>query len=372
MDLKLGGLLRCRRAFAIGVAIVVGFAVSGERSSAQAAPRVVLFVVDTSTSMAGKPLADAKSALKGGSSALPGADVGLRSFGGPCENPGIERLAIGPFDVPSFDSAVDSLAIGQAGTPIPAALLAAGATLPREGDRTIVLVSDGQSSCGEPCPAAQQLKDRLGEGFRIEAVGFRTPDQSELDCIARVTEAAPMSPSATRPRFRPHSAEASAARITSLTLSPRNFAAAAKGGTVGKVTPRKGTNVRYTISESAKARFIVTKARVGRRVSGECRKQTAKNRRARHCTRYVRLRGSIVLDAAQGKNRFGFTGRWGGKTLRPGLYKAIATATDAKGIAGKPKVARFRIVRCPSRRVRARCTRAVSRAGADAASRLRW
>jgi hypothetical protein len=86
----------------------------------------------------------------------------------------------------------------------------------------------------------------------------------------------------------------------------------------------------------------------------------------------VRLRGSIVLDAVQGKNRFGFTGRWGGKALRPGLYKVSATATDAKGIAGKPKVARFRIVPCPSRRVRSRCTRAASRVGADAASRVRW
>jgi hypothetical protein len=371
MDLKVGGLPRCRRAFAIVVAIVVGFAVSGERSSAQAGARVVLFVVDTSTSMAGKPLADAKSALKGGSSALPGADVGLRSFGGPCRDPGIERLAIGPFDVPSFDSAVDSLAIGQAGTPIPAALLAAGATLPREGDRTMVLVSDGQSSCGDPCPAAQRLKDRLGEGFRIEAVGFRTPDQSELDCIARVTGGTDVSVSNTA-ALQAALAEASAARITSLSLSPRSFAAAAKGGTVGKVAPRKGTKVRYTISDSAKARFIVMLARVGRWVSGGCRKRTARNRRARRCTRYVRLRGSIVLDAVQGKNRFGFTGRWGGKALRPGLYKVSATATDAKGIAGKPKVARFRIVPCASRRVRSRCTRAASRVGADAASRVRW
>lgn len=347
MGLRLGGngSLRYGRAFAIAslvVVIAIGCAASAERSSAQSRPRVILFVVDTSTSMAGKPLADAQSALKGGISALPGADVGLRSFGGPCGSPGIERLAIGPFDEPSFSSAVDSLSIGKTGTPTPAALLAAGATLPPDGDRTIVLVSDGGSSCGDPCPAARALKQRLGEGFRIDAVGFRTPDQFELACVAGVTGGSDVSVS-NAAALQAALTKASAARITSLRLSPRRFAAAAKGATVGKVTPRKGTKVRYTVSENAQARFTVSKARVGRRVRGECRKLTAHNRRARRCTRYVRLRGRIVLDAVQGKNRFGFTGRWGGKTLRPGRYKLIATTTDARGIVGKPKVARFRI-----------------------------
>lgn len=145
-------------------------------------------------------------ALKGASPVLPGADVGLRSFGGSCEHPGIERLAIGPFDEPSFNSAVDSLAIGTPGTPTPAALVAAGAALPSKGDRTIVLISDGESSCGDRCPAAQALEDRLGAGFRIDAVGFRTPDpaESELACIARVTGGTYVS-SATPPRFRRHS-----------------------------------------------------------------------------------------------------------------------------------------------------------------------
>jgi von Willebrand factor type A domain-containing protein len=351
MDLKLSGngSLRYGRALAVAslvVAIAIGFAISAERSSAQTGPRVILFVVDTSTSMAGKPLTDAKSALKGATPVLPGADVGLRSFGGPCEGPGIERLAIGPFDEPSFNSAVDSLAIGPRGTPTPAALVAAGATLPPEGDRTIVLISDGRSSCGDPCPAAQALKHRLGEGFRIDAVGFRTPDQaeSELACVARVTGGTYVSVSDTA-ALHAALAEASAARVTSLSVSPRGFAAAVKGATVGKVTPRKGAHVLYTVSESAQVRFTVRRARVGRRVRGECRKRTAENRRARRCTRYVRLRGHIVLEAVQGENRFGFRGRWGGKTLRPGRYKLIATAIDASGILGKAKVARFRIVR---------------------------
>jgi len=351
MGRKLGGngFLRYGRAFAVVslvVAVAIGFAVSAERSGAQTGDRVILFVVDVSTSMAGKPLADAKIALKGGSSALAGANVGLRSFGGPCETTGIERLGIGPFDEPSFNSAVDSLAIGNVGTPTPAALLAAGASLPPEGDRTIVLVSDGESSCGDPCPTALALMDRLGEGFRIKAVGFRTPDQaeSELACVARVTGGSYVSVNDTA-ALQVALAEAAAAQVTSLSLSPRRFAAAAKGDTVGKVTPRKGSQVLYAVSDSVQARFTVRRARVGRRVRGECRKPTARNRSARRCTRYVRLRGSIVLEAVQGENRFGFTGRWGGKTLRPGRYKMIAKATVANGIVGDRQVARFRIVR---------------------------
>jgi von Willebrand factor type A domain len=351
MDLKLAGngLLSYGRAAAVVslvVAIAIGFAISAERSSAQTGARVILFVVDTSTSMRGQRLTDAKSALKGATPVLPGANVGLRSFGGPCEAPGIERRAIGPFDEPSFNSAVDSLAIGISGTPTPSALVAAGATLPPEGDRTIVLISDGESSCGAPCPAAQALKHRLGDGFRVDTVGFRTPDQaeSELACIARVTGGTYVSVSDTA-ALQAALAEASAARVTSLRVSPRRFAPAVRGATVGKVTPRKGARVLYTVSESAQVRFTVRRVMVGSRVRGECRRRTAENRRARRCTRDPRVRGHMVLEAVPGENRFGFRGRWGGKTLRPGRYKLIATATNASGIPGKAKVTRFTVVR---------------------------
>jgi von Willebrand factor type A domain len=350
MDLRLGDYDppwygRALAVVSLVVAIAIGFAISAERSSARTGPRVILFVVDVSTSMAGKSLADAESALKGASPVLSGADVGLRSFGGACEDPGIERLAIGRFDESSFNSAVDSLATGRPGTPTPGALMAAAKTLPPGADRTMVLISDGQSTCGNPCPAAQALKRRLGEAFRIDTVGFRTPNQAEayLACVARVTGGTYVSVSDTA-ALQAALAEASAARVTSLRVSPRRFAAAVRGATVGKVT-RKGAHVRYAVSESTQVRFTVRRVRVGRRVRGQCRRRTTENRRARRCTRDVRLRGHMVLGAVQGQNRFGFRGRWGGKKLRPGRYKLIATAIDASGIPGKAKVARFRIVR---------------------------
>ena len=239
MDLKLGGLLRYRRAFAIVVATVVGFAVSGEGSSAQAGARVILFVVDTSTSMVGEPLADAKSALKGGAGPS-GADVGLRSFGGPCENSGIERLAIGPFDVPSFDSAVDSWRRrgGDANSGSAAGSRGHSAARRRPhhcaGLRRPVELRRSVPGCAAAQgPARRGLPDP-----RPWVSACRK--QSELDCIARVTGRTDVSVSNTA-ALQAALVEASAARITSLSLSPRSFAAAAKGGTVGKVTPRKGT-----------------------------------------------------------------------------------------------------------------------------------
>src|SRR3954451_21532465 len=128
MDLKLSrnASLPYGRALAIvSLVLAIGFAMSAGRASAQTGSRVILFVVDTSTSMYGLRLTDTKSALMGASPVLPGGDVGVRSFGGPCGDAGTQRLAIAPFDQPSFNSAVESLEVGDPGTPTPAALQAA-------------------------------------------------------------------------------------------------------------------------------------------------------------------------------------------------------------------------------------------------------
>jgi hypothetical protein len=345
------GSLLYERVFALvslTLAVALGFAVSAERAIAATAARATVFVVDTSTSMAGRPLAEAKSALVGGTTAVPaGAQVSLRSFGGPCGDGGIVRLPLGPFDQATFSSAVDSLSIGASGTPTPAALRAAAANLPSAGDRTLILVSDGQSGCGDPCPVARELADRLGAGFRIDAVGFRAPNsaEAELDCIARVTGGTYVS--ATDPAgLQKTLAESTAARVTALRLSRTTFAAAAKGGSIGTVARAKvGTRVSYTISERAKVRFTIERALEGRKVDGKCQKLMAANGRARPCRRYTALSGGFTHDGKQGVNHFAFTGRRRGKKLPPGRYKLVATATDAAGNMAKSLRAKFRIAR---------------------------
>ncbi|OZC96794.1 hypothetical protein CH281_23335 [Rhodococcus sp. 06-221-2] len=149
----------------------------------------VLFVVDTSGSMSGTPLAQAKEALHAGIDALaPGQAAGLRSFAGGCGEGGSLLVPIGTDNKDELDSAADQLS-ANGGTPTPDALRAAAGDLPAIGDRTIILISDGQSSCGDPCVVAAQLKTQYGIDFRVHAVGFNAPDaaESELSCIAAAT-----------------------------------------------------------------------------------------------------------------------------------------------------------------------------------------
>lgn len=328
----------------LSAAVAIGCAISAERSSAAAGGETILFVVDTSTSLVGKPLADAKQALVGASTAIAAdSQVGLRSFGGACDNGGLVRLPLGPFDRPTFTSAVDSLAIGASGTPTPAALQAAATTLPAVGNRTLVLVSDGGSSCGSPCPVARELDARLGAGFRIDTVGFRAPTfaESQLDCIARVTGGSYVSVTDSA-GLQKTLAESAVPRVTGLRVSPKTFRAAAKGGSItSAVPPKVGARVSYSISKAGKVRFTVERVAEGRLSGGRCFRPTADNSSGRSCTRYVALLGSFGQTAMQGGNRFRFTGRLRRRQLAPGTYRLVATATGTLGNKAKPTTARF-------------------------------
>ena len=149
----------------------------------------VLFVVDTSGSMSGSPLSQAKEALRAGIEALaPGQAAGLRSFSGSCGDGGRLLVPVATDNKDQLNAATTQLS-ADGGTPTPDALRAAARDLPTSGDRTIVLISDGQSSCGNPCAVAQEIKNDLGVDFRVHAVGFNAPTnaESELSCIANAT-----------------------------------------------------------------------------------------------------------------------------------------------------------------------------------------
>ncbi len=325
----------------------IGSGIFAEQAPAAATDRSTVFLIDTSSSMYGAPLAEAKRALLAGTSAVPsGARIGLRSFGGACEDGGLVRMPLGPFDQATFAAAVQSLSIGASGTPTPAALRAAAATLPARGDRTLILVSDGGSSCGNPCPVAKELAETLGSDFRVDTLGFRAPNsaETELACVARATGGSYVSMSDSA-GLQKALAGSAAARVTELRVLPFKFRAAATGGSIGRVPrPAVEARVRYTISERVRVRFTIERAVAGHAVDGTCRRPAAATRSARRCTRYVRLPGSFGHDARQGTNGFRFTGRLRNKKLRPGLYKLVATATDASGVLARAKRVKFRIV----------------------------
>ena len=124
------------------------------------------------------------------------------------------------------------------------------------------------------------------------------------------------------PPVYPPAVDAAAPELSALSLSPARFRAAHAGASVTERT-RRGARVSFRLSERAKVRFMV--------------------QRAGH--RHRTVRGSFVRRAAEGLNRFAFTGRLRGRALRPGRYRLRAVATDQAGNASRVVRRRFRIVR---------------------------
>ncbi len=133
-----------------------------------------------------------------------------------------------------------------------------------------------------------------------------------------------------------------AAAARRLSLSPRTFRAASSGASVSAIRRRRppiGTRVTLLLTARAAAKLTVERAAAGRRSGRRCVKPTRRNRNARRCTRYLKLRGSITRRAGA-KSTFRFRGRIGGRRLAPGRYRLVA-------VVGKtaPKRASFTIVR---------------------------
>ena len=59
----------------------------------------------------------------------------------------------------------------------------------------------------------------------------------------------------------------------------------------------------------------------------------------------MRVRGSFKHTDGAGANSLRFTGRVGGRRLRPGRYRLVARATDLAGNKSAAKTKRFRIRR---------------------------
>ncbi len=128
--------------------------------------------------------------------------------------------------------------------------------------------------------------------------------------------------------------------ITNASIAPRAWAVRPRGRAETQLIRRakRGTSIRYTLSEAA--RVVV---RIDRRRPG---KGKAKGKAKRG--RFVGV-GSFAQAGVGGKNRKPFSGRIGKRRLRPGRYRATLTATDAAGNASKPTVLRFKIVRPKAR-----------------------
>ncbi|WUD74314.1 VWA domain-containing protein [Streptomyces sp. NBC_00510] len=182
------------RAAACGL-LVLG-ALLGPAGAAQAQDQAVddgdglVMVLDSSGSMAGARMTAARKAVGAVVDALPdGYPTGLRVYGAGKEH-GCDdtRLLepVRPLDRDALKQAVAGVR-PQGDTPIGLSLEKAAADLPEDGRRTIVLVSDGEDTCGapEPCEVAARLAGQ-GVDLRIDTIGFqvRGGAREQLECIA--------------------------------------------------------------------------------------------------------------------------------------------------------------------------------------------
>jgi Ca-activated chloride channel family protein len=159
----------------------------------------MVLVLDASGSMR-EPHGDGRSrfqaavdALREVIAGLPGGmEVGLRLYGSEIEDgPGSCQdselvVPVGPLDKRALRTALGK-ARPRGNTPIAYSLAEAAKDLPTEGPRTIVLVSDGEESCGgDPCAVARDLS-RQGLDLHVDVVGLQVDDaaRNQLTCIAQ-------------------------------------------------------------------------------------------------------------------------------------------------------------------------------------------
>ncbi len=107
---------------------------------------------------------------------------------------------------------------------------------------------------------------------------------------------------------------------------------------------RRGSRLRFTLSEPAGVRIVIERARPGRRVGRRCKAPTRRLRQRRRCTRYARAGTLTRRNLPTGRSTIAFSGRIGRRALAPGAYRATITATDPAGNRSKAKRATFTIV----------------------------
>jgi hypothetical protein len=108
-----------------------------------------------------------------------------------------------------------------------------------------------------------------------------------------------------------------------------------------KRAPR-GTTFSLALDQAATIKVGIERLGSGRRVHRSCRTSNKRLRHRPRCTRYAPV-ATLTREGHAGTNKIPFTGRIGAKTLRPGRYRAVFTATDAAG-ASAPRTITFTLV----------------------------
>jgi hypothetical protein len=116
-----------------------------------------------------------------------------------------------------------------------------------------------------------------------------------------------------------------------------------KTGQTAAKRHHKGTVFSFRLDQPATVKIAIQAPARGRRVHRSCKPDTHKLRHKPRCTRTVTI-VTFTRSGHAGANRVAFTGRIGGKALKPGRYKAVFIAVDAAG-ASAPHSLSFTIVK---------------------------
>lgn len=136
--------------------------------------------------------------------------------------------------------------------------------------------------------------------------------------------------------------------VGALALTNRTFRVG-RGRTAVSARKRRrvktGTQFRFRLSERATVTIVIAQRTTGRIVGRSCRKATAKLRKRKRCTRYLK-RGTLTRRGVKaGAVRIAFSGRIGKKALPRGGYRAAVVARDAAGNRSAERRVTFTVVK---------------------------
>ena len=154
------------------------------------------------------------------------------------------------------------------------------------------------------------------------------------------------------PQPPPPAPDTLAPTVAGFTLAPERFRVARGATPVSagaalrprRRPARRGSTVRFSLSEPADTSILVERALPGRKVGRRCQASTRTLRQRRRCTRYQRAGSLTRRNTSAGANAVPFSGRIGRRALAAGDYRATITATDPAGNRSRPKRAAFAIV----------------------------
>jgi len=229
------------------------------------------------------------------------------------------------------------------------------------------------AASGSNQTADPQFTNAGGGDFRPKAgspaidAGIDDPDNgpTDLDGIARNLGAAPdigayefvlpapPAPQSTAPGGNPEPgsqpgviapvADQTAPALTAVGITNKTFAVAAKNATA-TARAKKGTTFVFSLSEQATTTLTLERGQPGRRKGRSCDKPTRKNRKAKKCTRFVKV-GALTHAGTPGGNTVPFSGRIGSKALKPATYRASIVAVDSAGNRSSAKTVGFKVVK---------------------------